>query len=351
MLPRRRTKSSADVEKTNQNTLNTDSAASRLSRDNGSGGCIADKRTFGFRKNKTAPGPVYCDEQKNLNPLIEENDDHQRNTTNLGNLPKDVRGREDKDDDNLAVEQKNTTNHVEKSFATSRRHTTSNQLENFTTQATGIAPRKVSGSNAIASIRGAQLQHPIARDRTKAPRDHARPFVSPAARSSTDATRSSMVHRETLSCHLTPTDRPTTTGVSASRPGSGRYSTGRHINIAGSSNTNPTGPPSVLDPVDPLVQEQYNETRTTRMLNTLMVDARISLDRARVIASTVNDSSLRERLLDLVQDERNMLDCLHHARRAHLAAGVTMFDLFRNTTNHVDELVDRSIDTVVEESA
>ena len=381
ILPRRRTKSSADVEKTAQGTSKTSASNFRLSQNDGRGGGAAvEDKSFGFRKHKTASTSVGRDEQANMNFRTSGNTGQQVNVTNVVNAVNGTGSRGGDNDENPAERgsgtsrrgdlddkedvgkdgskslnvtpgtQQNIQNSVELQLDVSHRVTTSSPLGRSTAQAAGIGPFNVSASDAMV-VTHRDRTAANANGRTRAAHGNARPVLNSAARS-TNAVRSSMARREVSRSSLPPTGRPSTAGPSAPRSaGSGRYSTGRHVNIAGSSVASRRDPLSVLDAVDPAIQDQYNETRTTRMLNTLMVDARLSLDRARTLAGLIHDPSLRERLLDHVQDERNLLDCLHHARRAHLAAGVNMFDLFRNVTTNVDELVDRSIDTAVNEEA
>ena len=377
MLPRRRAKTSSDVEKPAQ----AENSTSRKSRDEGRGGYIVDKSTFGFRKHKAASGSDNRDEQVNTSFLTSGDSMHQSKAVDV-KATNDMKGRDDDHDEDpskraiqgpglgqLVIEeganldeaksadiagatQQNPRNRVEQQSEAFSREATlqSTSLQRPTVSPAGVIPRSgVHGSGAIAISRGSRTEHSNASGRIQGPRDNARPrnarpSMNSAAAGQTDVARTNMAHHAI-------SGRQAIAGASGTRAESRRYSTVRHINIAGSSVANRTSPLSALDSVDPAIRNQYLETRTTRMLNTLMVDARLSLDRARVIAGNVHDPSIRDDLLDLVQDERDLLDCLHHARRAHLAAGVRMFDLFRNATNNVDELVDRSIDAVVNEEA
>ncbi|KAG9242599.1 hypothetical protein BJ878DRAFT_514680 [Calycina marina] len=104
-------------------------------------------------------------------------------------------------------------------------------------------------------------------------------------------------------------------------------------------------PPSVLDTISPVEEEHFIEARTTRVLNSLTVDARLALNRARSVAITsIIDPAIRARIDVQLQQERAILECLHHLRQAHLAAGIAMFDMFRNATSQIDELLEGTID-------
>jgi len=337
MLPRRRTKSSPNVKEAAQQTQKAAATTNRTRHDGGRGGCNIDKRAFGFRKYKALSNSIGRDEKVDTNFLTDDESEQKLNSAAMVKaLQEQGRQYDNNNEENANHSEEESSSIVKQSLDASPSQTNPSPLECTATYTAGIGARIKSGSDAI---RGG---------RTRTARHTDRPLFSRSPRANNTAS-SSMVQYDAVRNRPTSAVRAATAGPSVPGSGSGQSSTVNHINASRSSVTSRTSPLHVLDSVNPSVQEQYNETRTTRMLNTLMVDARHSLDRARAIAANVHDSDLRKRLLDLVQDERNMLNCLHHARRAHLAAGVTMFDLFRNVTNHVNELVDRSIDTVVNE--